>query len=182
MSLNHDSANVARFFELTNSFCNYNHKHLNKRAEEVNDGFIRYVSSLKPNKALFYDGQISRAEKEESILKYERRSKGLKEQIDALLRLIKEMKVEDKLNYSINIIENLGEFFKSAQPEIKVLLLGSIFLGKIEFDGKNYRTNSYNRMLDVIYQETNRLQGHKNKKSPENSGDFSSVPGAGTIP
>lgn len=202
-------------------FCNYDHKHLNKRAEEVNDGFIRYVSSLKPNKAvlelyneilldvrgdkvkenranadkleaelrkvqerienikaLFYDGQISRAEKEESILNYERRSKALKEQIDAL-RLSKEMKVEDKLNYSINIIENLGEFFKSAKPEIKVLLLGSIFLGKIEFDGKNYRTNSYNKMLDVIYQETNRLQGHKNKKSPENSGDFSSVPGAG---
>ena len=89
------------------------------------------------------------------------------------------MRVQDKLNYSINIIGNLGDFFKSAKPEVKVLLLGSIFPQKIEFDGKNYRTNSYNRMLDVIYQETNRLQGQKNEKSPDLSGDFSLVPGAG---
>ena len=89
------------------------------------------------------------------------------------------MRVQDKLDYSINIIGNLGDFFKSAKPEVKVLLLGSIFPQKIEFDGKNYRTRSYNRMLDVIYQETNRLQGKKNKKSPDFSGDFSLVPGAG---
>ena len=37
------------------------------------------------------------------------------------------MRVQDKLNYSINIIGNLGEFFRSAKPEIKILLLGSIF-------------------------------------------------------
>lgn len=89
------------------------------------------------------------------------------------------MRVQDKLDYSINIIGNLGDFFKSAKPEVKVLLLGSIFPQKIEFDGKNYRTNSYNRMLDVIYQETNILQGKKNKKSPEKAGDFGWVPGAG---
>lgn len=93
--------------------------------------------------------------------------------------LPKEMRVQDKLEYSINIIGNLGEFFRSAKPEIKILLLGSIFPRKIEFDRKNYRTRSYNRMLDVIYQETNRLQGKKNKKSPDFSGDFSLVPGAG---
>ena len=89
------------------------------------------------------------------------------------------MRVQDKRNYSINIIGNLGDFFKSAKPEVKVLLLGSIFPQKIEFDGKNYRTNSYNRMLDVIYQETNRLQGQKNEKSSDFSEDFNWVPGAG---
>ena len=89
------------------------------------------------------------------------------------------MRVQDKLDYSINIIGNLGDFFKSAKPEVKVLLLGSIFPQKIEFDGKNYRTNSYNRMLDVIYQETNRLQGQENKKSSDFSEDFNWVPGAG---
>ena len=89
------------------------------------------------------------------------------------------MRVQDKLDYSINIIGNLGEFFRSAKPEIKILLLGSIFPRKIEFDGKNYRTRSYNRMLDVIYQETNRLQGQENKKSSDFSEDFNWVPGAG---
>ncbi len=51
-----------------------------------------------------------------------------------------------------------------------------MFPEKIEFDGKNYRTKSYNKMLDIIYQETKQLQGHKKKKSPKNTGDFGRVP------
>ena len=88
----------------------------------------------------------------------------------------------DKLDYSINIIGNLGEFFRTAKPEVKILLLGSIFPEKIEFDGKNYRTRSYNKLLDVIYQETNRLYGCENKKSSEKSEDSDCVPGASTQP
>lgn len=202
-------------------FCNCDHKHINTRAEEVNDGFVRYVSALKPNKAvlelyneilsdirgdkvranksqadkleielqnirsraervkdLFYDGEIDKAEKEQTLERYNKQMESLKEQIGAL-RMSREMKVQDKLDYSINIIGNLGEFFRSAKPEVKVLLLGSIFPQKIEFDGKNYRTRSYNRMLDLIYQEINKLQGKKNEKSSEKSEDFSWVPGAG---
>ena len=205
-------------------FCNCDHKHINTRAEEVNDGFVRYVSALKPNKAvlelyneilsdirgdkvranksqadkleielqsirsraervkdLFYDGEIDKAEKEQTLERYNKQMESLKEQIGAL-RMSREMKVQDKLDYSINIIGNLGEFFRSAKPEVKVLLLGSIFPQKIEFDGKNYRTRSYNRMLDLIYQETNKLQGKKNKKSSEKSEDFNWVPGAGVEP
>ena len=33
-------------------FCNYDHKHINTRAEEVNEGFVKYVAGLKPNKAV----------------------------------------------------------------------------------------------------------------------------------
>ena len=36
---------------------------------------------------------------------------------------------------SINIIGNLGEFFRTAKPEVKILLLGSIFPQKIELTG-----------------------------------------------
>ena len=92
------------------------------------------------------------------------------------------MKIKDKLNYSINLIGNLGEFFTSATPEVKIKLLGSIFPEKIEFDEKKYRTKSYNKLLDVIYQETKQLQGRKKKKSPQNEGDFGCVPRAGVEP
>ena len=44
---------------------------------------------------------------------------------------------------------------------MRIKLLGSMFPEKIEFDGKIYRTKSYNKMLDIIYQETKQLQGHK---------------------
>ena len=133
-------------------FCNCDHKHINTRAE-----------------------------KEQTLERYNKQMESLKEQIGAL-RMSREMKVQDKLDYSINIIGNLGEFFRSAKPEVKVLLLGSIFPQRIEFDGKNYRTRTYNRMLDLIYQETNKLQGKKNKKSSEKSEDFNWVPGAGVEP
>lgn len=71
------------------------------------------------------------------------------------------MKIKDKLDYSFNIIGNLGEFFRSAPTDVKIMLLGSIFPEKIQFDGKNYRTDHYNKMLDIIFQGTNTLRGNK---------------------
>ena len=51
-----------------------------------------------------------------------------------------------------------------------------MFPEKIEFDGKTYRTNSYNKVLDLIYQQTNDLRGVE-KKSGESFSTFSaSVP------
>ncbi len=62
------------------------------------------------------------------------------------------------------------------------MILGSIFPEKIEFDGKNYRTKSYNKMLDVIYKETKRLRGKNKTESLEKSGDSVSVPRTGIEP
>ena len=45
--------------------------------------------------------------------------------------------------------------------EVRIKLLGSIFPEKIEFDGENYRTKSFNKMLDYIFQNTNQLQQKK---------------------
>ena len=39
-----------------------------------------------------------------------------------------------------------------------------MFPQKIEFDGKTYRTNSYNKVLDLIYQQTNELRGVEKKR------------------
>ena len=42
-------------------------------------------------------------------------------------------------------------------------LIGVMFPEKFDFDGKSYRTNSYNKVLDLIYQQTNELRGQKKK-------------------
>lgn len=48
-------------------------------------------------------------------------------------------------------------------------LIGSIFDDKIEFDGKSYRTNSYNKVLELIYEQTNELRGvGKRKEDSQN--------------
>ena len=59
---------------------------------------------------------------------------------------------------------------------------GSIFPEKIEFDGKNYRTSDYNKILDVIYKETKHLRGKKKPESSKNSKDSGLVPKAGLEP
>ena len=75
--------------------------------------------------------------------------------------------IEPKLDYAINLISNLGEFFRNGLTETKTQLLGSMFPEKIEFDGKKYRTKSYNKVLDLIYEQTNELRGEAAKKEGE---------------
>lgn len=40
-------------------------------------------------------------------------------------------------------------FFRDAPVKVKIKLLGSMFPEKIEFDGKNYRTKAYNKVLGL---------------------------------
>lgn len=53
---------------------------------------------------------------------------------------------------------------KTGRVEHKILLIGWMFQGKFTFDGDNYRTNSYNRVMDWIYQNSNDLYDKKKKK------------------
>lgn len=55
-----------------------------------------------------------------------------------------------------------------------------MFPEKNEFDGETYRTYSYIKVLDLIYQQSNELRGIE-KKNGESISTFSaSVPRAGT--
>ena len=56
-----------------------------------------------------------------------------------------------------------------------------MFPGKIEFDGEKYRTNSYNKVLDLIYQQTNELRGDEKEKGERQASFSNSVPRAGTL-
>ncbi len=105
-------------------FCGHDHKHFNVRAEDANDRFEKYVSSLKPNQTilnlyneilldikgdcvkenlkraaqlekdlqsvqerknrildLFIDGEITKAEKENGVARYERQETELRNQM-----------------------------------------------------------------------------------------------------
>ena len=196
--------------QYTYYFCCHDHKHLNVRAEDVNNGFVKYVSNLKPNKAVlnlysailedirgdavrgnrakadklqeqlatinkridtladkYLDGELSLAEKLRLTERLQAQASDLDRQIKTL-RLSADLKIKPKLTYAVNVIENLGTFFESAPYETKIRLLGSIFPEKVVFDGKKYRTNAYNSMLDIIYQETRQLRGENKKISSKN--------------
>ena len=95
--------------------------------------------------------------------RYEKEARELETRI-TLLETGNRGNIEPKLDYAISLINNLDKYIRDAPIEVKLKLIGSIFDGKIEFDGKSYRTNSYNKVLELIYEQTNELRGDRNRK------------------
>ena len=90
--------------------------------------------------------------------------------------------IEPKLRYSMLLINNIDSYMRDAKVEVKCKLLGSMFPEKITFDGKSYRTNSYNSVLDLIYKQTNELRGFKKEIGGNFNNSSNSVPRAGVEP
>ena len=130
---------------------------------------------------LYFDGEISKEDREEQLCRYNDTLKDLSQRIK-VLRTCEELDINDKLNYGINIVENLPRFFSTASTETKVRLLGSIFSQEIVFDGKFYRTNSVNSILGCIYENINLLQGQTETDSPDLSGKSACVAPRGIEP
>ena len=111
--------------------------------------------------------------------RYEKEVSELQTRISAL-ELTKRGNIEPKLDYAILLINNIDKYIRDAPLETKIKLIGSIFEDKIEFDGEKYRTNSYNKVLDLIFQQTNELRGDKEEKGERFSSFSHSVPRPGT--
>ncbi len=204
--------------------CCHDAKHIRKRAEDVNEGFAKYVGALKPKEEVLnlyeevlkdlhgdskreIQAEIDKLKKEvaakqsqieevEDLLimdknhsdrynrileRYEKEVSELQTRISAL-ELTKRENIEPKLDYAILLINNIDKYIRDAPLETKIKLIGSIFEDKIEFDGEKYRTNSYNKVLDLIFQQTNELRGDKKEKGERNSSFSNSVPRPGVEP
>jgi len=62
------------------------------------------------------------------------------------------------------VINNMPEILSSGWVEHKILTLGSMFPEKNEFDGEKYQTNSYNKVLEWIFQNTKELENEKTEE------------------
>ena len=51
-----------------------------------------------------------------------------------------------------------------------------LYVIAIKFDGEKYRTKEYNQMLDLIFQETNKLRWYGEKESEKSEAVSHSVP------
>ena len=114
----------------------------------------------------FCEGSLSDNAYARISKRYKKEIQGFQDRINLLQSDTKGLK--EKIDYSVNIIANLSLFMKDAPVKVKCKLLSSMFPQKIEFDGEKYRTKSYNQVLDLIFQETNKLRGYgenENEKS-----------------
>lgn len=73
------------------------------------------------------------------------------------LKTTNRTKLEPKLGYAISLIDNMKWVVEDAPIEAKLRLLSSMSPQKIVYDGESYRTASFNKVLDLIYQQTSEL-------------------------
>ena len=89
---------------------------------------------------------------------------------------------EPQIKYAMSLINNLSHVIKEGRLDTKRELIGVMFPEKFDFDGKSYRTNSYNKVLDLIYLQTNELRGQKKRDSSDFSEKSLQVPPQGLEP
>ncbi|MBR0263282.1 MAG: recombinase family protein [Prevotella sp.] len=122
----------------------------------------------------FCEGTLSSDAHVRITERYERQIQDLQGRIELLQADTKQLK--EKIDYSVNIIANLRNFMIDAPVKVKCKVLSSMFPQKIEFDGEKYRTHDYNKVLDLIFQETNKLRGYGEKESEKSEAVSHSVP------
>ena len=127
------------------------------------------------------DGEIAKDAFVNMQERYKKQICQLQNQI-GICKTLDPLGIEPKLRYSILLINSIDNYIRDAKVEVKCKLLSSMFPEKITYDGKSYRTNSYNSVLDLIYKQTNELRGIKNKNGGNFNNSSASVPGAGVEP
>ena len=129
----------------------------------------------------YLDGDLTKEEYNRMLERYTKEASTIQQQVE-MRENPNRSNIEPKLNYSINLINNIDSYIRNASVGVKIKLISSMFPEKIEFDGKTYRTNSLNKVLDLIYQQTNELRGNKNGKNSNNLNFSHLVPRAGIEP
>ena len=148
-------------------------------ADSFNTELSKAKSRLQKLEDMYMDGEITKDSFNGMQERYKREINNLQDQIE-LYKNPNRSNIEPKLRYSMLLINNIDSYMRDAKVEVKCKLLSSMFPEKITFDGKSYRTNSYNSVLDLIYKQTNELRGIK-KENGESFNTFSaSVPRAST--
>ena len=68
------------------------------------------------------------------------------------------------VNSAVLLLENLSDFYKKINYQLKQKLVSSVFPENLIFDGKKYRTTKPDKLVDLIFLLTKDLQSIKRKK------------------
>ena len=124
---------------------------------------------------MYIDRELSKDDFDRMINRQRKQIKMIQNKAQ-LLRTPNRTKIEPQLRYAINLMDNIDRFFQVAAAEDKIRVLSSIFSGKIEFDGENFRTKNFNSVLGLIYQQSNELGENKKAESPKTIENSTLVP------
>ncbi len=123
----------------------------------------------------YMDGELSKEDFERIKLRYQEQRTAISDKVNSLGHP-DATNIEHKLDYAISLISNMPKYIEDAPIDIKMKLGSSMFPQKLHFDGKSYRTDHFNEVLNLIYRQTNTLRGTKTKNSSDFSNELCSVP------
>ena len=180
-SLRPNEAVLQIYEEVLSELRNDKVKDIKRMIANINDEISEQEERIDKIEDKYLDGELDRESYKHMMDRHRRKIKTLESKKE-LLETPNRGKVEPQLKYSINLINSIDKFFKYAPADAKIRALSSIFPEKIKFDGKNFRTDSLNSVLRLIYQQTNELRGDK-KENGEGFATFpNSVPRPGIEP
>ncbi len=163
------------YTEILNDLRQENTREIRSKIENLDKEISKIKELIIKIEDKLINDEIDNSTYQRIIGRYENELKKLEDKKE-LLANPNRGEIKPQLKYSINLLDNIDNFFKHAPVEAKIQALSSIFPEKIEFDGKNFRTEKLNTVLALIYQKNNELQGNK-KKNGESFSTFStSVP------
>lgn len=150
-------------------------KNKKKEVEALKKELTRNKVKLVKIEDMYIEGEIDKDDYMRMKTRIKADAENIKKKIE-ILDNADNSNIKPKLKYSIELLDNIGNFIQNAPVAVKIKVLGSMFPEKIEFDGKKYRTKEYNKILDVIYHETKHLRGEEEEKKEEDYSSSISVP------
>ena len=148
---------------------------------KVEEEIMAHEARLAAATNKFLDGEIDATLYAELKQRVELEKRACLSKLD-MLKTPKCADIEPQLEYAMSLINNMEHHIREGRLEVKRELIGVMFPEKFEFDGETYRTNSYNKVLDVIYLQTNELRGEKKRDSSDFSEKSLQVPPQGLEP
>ncbi len=171
---------LALYGEILDELRQQSNKSQNNELNRLKNELVAQEQRLNGVEDMLIDGKIESNDYQRMKSRIEATIADLHAKMDVLQGSKKS--ITPQLNYSLSLLNNIDRVLLEAPVETKIKMLGSMFPEKIEFDGENYRTASYNKVLDLIYQNANTLREPKNKKSEPSEEDSDSVPRPGLEP
>ena len=82
----------------------------------------------------YLDGDLTKEEYNRMLERYTKEASTIQQQVE-MRENPNRSNIEAKLNYSINLINNIDSYIRNASVGVKIKLISSMFPEKIEFDG-----------------------------------------------
>ena len=90
--------------------------------------------------------------------------------------------INDYIKEGLPLLKNLEKKYITAPIEIKQKIIGSIFPGKLTFNGKNYRTNRLNEVISLMTSKDRKFRADIKKQTAKNGSLSRMAPPSGLEP